>query len=477
MSKLFNLKVAARQEAHDKIVEITNRAADEDRDMTKDEDETCEELRTNRSTLDGQIKVLKTDNEAADTAPEPVAKRDTDTRGESATRGSDVKVTKDPGPYGDGPAGFRRFLLDQAVLSPFASNKPTGRGYTFNEAQDRLETFQQAARSGDDEVALRAVATTNLPGIVNPQFDPSMISRGVYDIGVTVQSLRQYPIFAEGMSITCPRVTTKAVAAIQATEGSAFNDTSVATSGVEAKVFTVSAKMEVSVQSIERGNMSAELLQDELRRSWMEQLNNQILYGDNDDSNSKEPPGLLRQVSATTGQFIESDKASATAQLQLGYLTALKVAVWKANRRRVNKYIVGPDAMGDWEDARTTNGDLLLPPQSMWVQNQGGSGGLPEMEGIKSDADWRKVPIVVDPEIGHTFNDTGAVSGGTQTRYIGLCSDDVPVFYDGPMTYTYEQTKADEGDVLLVVRGYAAFNPFWRPESWRIIYGTGTLTV
>jgi len=54
-----------------------------------------------------------------------------------------------------------------------------------------------------------------------------------------------------------------------------------------------------------------------------------------------------------------------------------------------------------------------------------------------------------------------------------VCGPEVPVFYDGPMTFTFESTLAASGQVLLVTRGYAAFNPLWRPEAWAVVAGTG----
>lgn len=475
MSRLLNMRIEARAEAQRQMDAILDRAADENgRDLTEAEDAELESFRSDIEKLDASIEKLQKDNERSQNAPQPVniPRKDAPTSGKDGQ----VNVRSEPGPYGDGPAGLRRFLVDSAVAANLYQSSRSEHAPAA--AAERLAKWtQHVAQNEEQDINARAVAMSNLAGIVNPQFDPSRVSRGIYDVGVTTMLLNRYPIFAEGDSITMPRVTTEAVAAIQA-EGTAFNDTSTRTTGVKADLFTVAAKTEVSVQSIERGNMSLELLQDELRNSWMANLNQHTLYGDG--TTGDEPSGLLNQTAArVASNYIIKTDASAEAIKQLGYLTDLKTAIWKADRRRADAYIVGPDAVGDWENANE-NGVFIIPPYANWAYNVGGAGTLPEREGPMSEFDWRRVPVYVDPAIGQNFAADGTLGTGNnnvQSRYLGMVRGEVPIFYDGPMTYTYEQTLAASGQVLLVVRGYAAFNPEWRPEAWRVIHGTGTVTV
>ena len=478
MSRLLNLRIDARAEAQAQIDAILDAAADADgRDLTDAEEGTLTNLRESVEALDGQIEVLQRDHERAESAPPPVrraARRDDPRRSDRGDRDL-VQVRSEPGPYGDGPAGMRRFLIDSAIVG-FGYQPVAGDMNAREEATNRINQWRQAVASGENsDVHARAVAMTNLGGIVNPQFDPAMISRGIYDTGVTAQLCRRYPIFSTGDSISMPRVTTKAVAAIQK-EGTAFNKSSTVTTAVKADLFTVATQAEVSLQAIERGVMSTELLQDELRRSWMEQLNHQVLYGDDNASSSEEPNGLLNQAAGNASQFINKADASASAAKVLGYMTGAKAAIWKADRRRPDAYVVGPDLMGILEDAKTSGGEFLIPPRPDWVQNMGGAGTLPEREGVMSEASWRRVAVYTDPAIGYNFKADGTIaSAGTETRIIAMCRPELPLFYDGPMSYSYEQTLAGSGQVLLVVRGYAAANFHWRPEAWRVIRGTGTI--
>ena len=137
--------------------------------------------------------------------------------------------------------------------------------YTRAKASERLEDYKRTCVGADADVMVRAVTMSDLQGIVNPQFDAARVSRGIYDNGVTTRLLNRYPIWAEGDSLTLPRVTVEADADTQ-NEGQDYHDTDVNTSPVKADLFTVSAKSEISFQAIERGNMSLELLSDEMNR-------------------------------------------------------------------------------------------------------------------------------------------------------------------------------------------------------------------
>ena len=480
--RLLKLKIEARQAAIDSMTAITDAAADEEgRDLTAAEDATLTELRETVTGLDGQIEVLQRQQDMVAAQPEAPA----ETRTVKATAAPEQTTTtrttsqymeiRESGPY-PGPNGMQTALLDLATTT-LPNYTPATPGYQRLEARDRLDKWQSAILEADNAngMLMRDVKMADLGGIVNPMFDPSMISRGVYDVGVTTRLLNRYGLFATGNSISIPRVTTKAAAAIQA-EGGAANDTNIVTAAVQANIFTVAAKVPITLQALERGEMPMELIRDEVMRAWMEELNELVLYGNNNSSSSTQPNGLLNQAAGNASQFINKADASPTATKKLNYLTDAKTAVWSANRRRVNAHIVNENVVGAFEQAQTTGGEFLIPPYGAWVQNMGGAGTLPAVEGPRSEMEWRRVPVFVDPAITSTFKADGSQdSKSTETRYISAVTSDIPIWYDGPMSFAYEQTLAANLQVLLVVRGYAFFNPHWRPEAWRVVRGTGTI--
>ena len=468
MSRLRQMRIDQRTELQTRVDEILDGAADDDgRDLTDIEEAELASLRSDIDQLDERIDQLDRDLERRERA----AGRPTVGLPVSAAVVHDpdsrlVQVRSEPTTYGEPGVGLRQALVDLAVSrglhqSPRPENSAAA-------ALERMQRHRSECMHPDADVRTRSIAMSDLPGVVNPAYDPSRISRGIYDRAVTVGLMQRYPVWGAGDQIIQPRVIVEASAAEQ-TEGaahpSAYADVAV-TQQVTADLRTVSAQAPITIQAVERGTLSVELLEDELDRAWMQALNQRILTGDN---------GLLN-ASATghAGQWIERDDAAPSAVKLLRYLTQQKAAIWGADRRRPDAHIVDDSLVEELEDARDGNG-YLLPPYSAWARNVGGAGGLPSEEGLTSELDWRRVPVYVDPAIGSTWKDdsSGGGVGGDQTRIISMCRSEMPVYYDGPMTMQYDQTLAATGQLLLVIRGYYACNPLWRPEAWRVTRGTG----
>ena len=485
--RLMNLKIEARSEAQAKVVEITNKCADENRDPTEAEDATLTELRASIETLDPQIKVLQKDEQRSQDAPEPARPLPRKTT-EIGVPGPAV-VRSEPGTY-EGPRGFQRMLVDMAIRD--GKHSSTDAEFKRSAVEDRMDRYAAECTNSDElhmratahanlggvvnpahvnpRLELRATAQTNLGGIVNPQYDPSMVSRGIADSGVTLSRLRRYPVWSTGDSITMPRVTTSPESEVQV-EAANFAEGSLVTAAVKADLFTVGVRAPISVQAAERGVLAVELLQDEMLRFWIQRLNELILMG---SGAANQPTGLLHQAGRGS-QFIEKDDGTATANKALDYMTDAKTAVWKAVRRRITDLVTSPGMIGLFEQAKDTQGGYVIPPYGAWAQNVGGAGGLPMGEGMPpSEMEWRRVPVCADAAIPDAVTDTGnSYTTGDQSRIIALVQSAVPVFYDGPMSFSYDQTLAASGQLLLVARGYAAFNPLWRPEGWRVVRGTG----
>jgi len=468
MSRLLTMRIEARTEAQARIDSILDAAADEEgRELTDDETAELDELRAVVERLDTQIETLTRDAERSDNPPRPRTRPPVEARTDPEPPA--VTVRSEPGTYA-GSRGLRRFLVDLAVRQRLHDGG--SREYAARAVDERMERYRQECERSDSE-EVRAIATSDLAGLVNPQYDPAMVSRGVYDSGVTLALLRRYPVWDAGDSITMPRVTTTASAAIQ-TENASFHAAKITTGAVKADLFTVAAQAPISVQSVERGTLAVELLSDEMMRAFIEQLNAYILLGIDFDgaAGSAQPIGLLN-TTANAAQTLTKTDGSPTAQKALDYMTDAKTAVWTAGRRLPTALITSPGVIGLWEKLQT-DGLYTLPPYAAWAQNVGGAGSLPAMEGPTAALNWRTVPVYGDPGIGDHFkSDKSAATGGDQSRILAMVGDQVPVFFDGPMTYTYEQTIAQSGQLLLVTRGYAAFNPLWRPEAWRVVAGTG----
>lgn len=83
----------------------------------------------------------------------------------AAARTPTVKVHSEPGPYGDGPAGLRRFLVDLAV-DQMPGYVSLSQEHSRTRATDRLDRHRTATRRAESaDPHSRAVAMSNLGGV------------------------------------------------------------------------------------------------------------------------------------------------------------------------------------------------------------------------------------------------------------------------------------------------------------------------
>lgn len=460
-TSLKDLLVNKYNEATTQLKDIHDRAAAEDgREFTDTETKEATELSASIAALDKRITEL-TEHETA------FAKKFTTTpprRDETGTAGHPAVVTKEPTVYGAGSE--HEFFKDL-----LAASGPAVGGYSDPAAIERLGRLR--AENAVDHKHRYAVATGNLPGIVNPMFDPAMIARGIYDGCVTKDLLMNYPMTPKGESVSIPRVTTKATAAAQTSENTAFQEANVVTTNVKFDVYTVAARMEVSVQSIERGEMAQQLLEDELMMAYKQEANHLVLYG---DGTNNEPYGLLNQTSNNPMVKVEHDDASPTGIKLRDKIVDVAGDIGEARHLHADAIIMGIGTRARmWKDKDTT-GRPLFSPDERRGRNVLGIGRLvnPDTTVAMSVGDLDGIDLFTDPAIGRTFTDAGALTGGTQSRVLVINRSSFLYLDDGPSSYAYEQTLAAKGAVLLVVRGYAAFATGWYPTGGQFIYGTGT---
>ncbi len=506
--RYLKLRKEARRECLNRMKEILDKCSEGDnaRDMNEEERAEYDQLREMVEGHDEVIRELAPDEERMEDNDESRSEGENDRPGDHADRsaggsaapststltrelpptpdlwrgraahlaGSRVTVRNEPTTYGD-REGLQRFLVDLAITN--ARYQPSTREYEGQAPYERMNRHMAEMRVNE-----RDTLTSNLSGIVIPMFDPAYVSRGIYEHAVAMGKLNNRPLPAKGDSITLPRVTTEADAAVQ-TEGSTLHDTAVATSAVKADLYTIAAKAPISVQAVERGYMATELLQDEMIRAWAQRANRLVLYGKGSAATPDEPLGLLMNDDAdpTKGsrasQFKKFDDASPSYAKYLDYLTTVKGMIFGKDKRRPDAHFVNEDVMTGFETVKTSGGEYVIPPFAAWAQNVGGAGTLPAVEGPASEMTWRRVPVFVDTAIGDKFDPTKAneanPSTGTQSLFLSMVSDEVPIFHDGPRSFEYDQTLAASGEHLLVCRGYAMFEPMWRPEAWLVAYGTG----
>lgn len=190
------------------------------------------------------------------------------------TAGAPVKVT-DPPVYHKGNQGlFLRDLVASYVPSERQSMaRATRDGMNF---QERLDRHSRMAR---DDVETRAIATSNLPGLVIPAYRRDLHASGLYDGRVASRLCRDIGFPAEGVQIKIPRTTTNASAGTQASEGAAVSTSDPVTEELSVDMHTVGAFTDVSIQAIEQGSMSEKFVLEELMMATAEHIEDQVVNG------------------------------------------------------------------------------------------------------------------------------------------------------------------------------------------------------
>ena len=367
MAKLLDILIEKYEGYTTELGDINQRAADDDgRELTEEEQKRSDELDPAIAATAKRIDhVRKQEEQIAKTHERSKlpARKDEDP---TASKDHPVQVRSEPKVYGEGSQ--HEFLRDLLVY------KAGGLGLDVMpsaEVQDRMARHITECKT--DHTHRRAVNSGNLAGIVNPMFDPATIARGLYDGAVTKQLMRQYPLPAEGDSITVPRVTTTASKAnpVQENEGDNFAESALVTTAVKFEVFTVALRMPVSIQAIERGTMSMELMQDEIVMAWMESCNHMALYGDNTDN---EPKGILWQNAANPVPYVEYDLGAPTVVGLLDKITDTESDIGEARKRSPDAIITGVGTWGRIRRGRDDNGRRLLSPDERTGRNVDGMG-------------------------------------------------------------------------------------------------------
>ena len=508
---LLELRETTRDEALDRIDAIHQDAADaEGRDLTDAEEAELTELRSSVETLDTQIASMTADLERRERAQvqrtsRPALRRPTNSRGDAG----DVQVRAEPTTYGT-PEGELHplFVRDLALMQGVISGDRGEAQARMARHQEEVENYYKHADPMERDIADRqrrddngilnpwpaltqsrglavgteqrtTAVTSNFAPIVPQTYRPDMISYGIHPSAVSTRTMRRVPLTSVGLKDIWPRVTTKATAGIHK-EDAAYSETAVALSSIEVDIFEVAAQLPVSNRLLERGLMPTPILTGELFKAHMETLNAKVLFGDGNTSASEEPAGVFYQGTGKTVTFVnwdQSDKTKRTVTAFAHRLNGVIDTLWAALLEAPDAIIMGPTLWGKLRAWADSTGRPMFGLDVGTARNQAGVADRVPMSEMSAMpvGDFFGIPIYVDGWISNTFKaDDSATTGGTETRVIVMQRYSVPVAYDGPATYTFEQTLATKGNVLLVCRGWAAFNAGWRPEGIRVLGGSGT---
>lgn len=412
---------------------IVASATAEGRDITNEEDAAIVAHLDEARSLDASIAHHEELEARAEQAREVRAKS-------GITETSTVKVVSEPRTYS--PNAKVSFVADAfraQVLGDY-------------EAQQRI-----ARHMSEERVERRDVTSANFAGLIVPQFLTDLAAPLARAGRPYADRARKHELPAEGLTLSISKVTTGSAVA-QQTEGSAVQETNMDDTKLDVSVITVAGQQNVSRQAIERGTNVDSLVMADLVSAYHTKLD--ALFVANLEGMNDINSVTYTDASPTVAELYPKI-ADAIQKIQTNYFAGPNFVLM--HPRRLAFILAAVDS---------SNRPLALP-QSGAPMNTVATGASSPQYG-NSGYTILGLPVITDANLR---TDLGA--GANQDAiYFGSLAE-AHLWEQGsgePMMLRFEQPKASELDVQMIVYGYSAFTHERYPKAFASITGTGLVT-
>ena len=316
-------------------------------------------------------------------------------------------------------------------------------------AQQRLSRHMN-----EEQIERRDVTSANFAGLIVPQFLTELAAPFARAGRVAADLARKHQLPASGLTISISKVTTGSATAEQ-TEGAAVQETDMDDTKLDLSVITIAGQQNVSRQSIERGTNIDSLVMADLVSSYNSVLNTAV----------------VAELFASAGNAVTYTDASPTVaelypklvdsiqQVQTTFFAGPNVMIM--HPRRLAFILAAVDGQSR---------PLAVPTPSSSGQPAYAYGNGAPLYG-NSGYSILGLPVYTDATVA-TDKGTGT---DQDTIYIGN-SQELHLWEEGdgtPKMLRFEQPKAAELDITMIVYGYSAFTANRYPSAWSQINGTG----
>lgn len=421
----------------EKADEIVKKAVAEQRDLTTDEDAEIVKALADAEALDESI----THHETLEARSTEAAKA----REERGLRESAPAVVKSEARTYT-PQGQNSFIAD-AFRSQFNNDY---------EATQRIARHMQ-----EEKVERRDVTSANFAGLIVPQFLTNLAAPFARAGRPFLDIARKHALPAEGLVISISKVTTGTATAVQ-TEGAAVQETNMDDTKLDVSVVTVAGQQNVSRQSIERGTNIDSLVMADLVSAYHTNLDSLFVT-----TSATSLTNVITQVITYT------DASPTVAELYPKILDGIQ--------RIQTNFFAGPNFI------------LMHPRRLAFIlaavdgQNRPLAVPVPNYNGQPAFASGNGAPvygnsgysIVGLPVLTDANVITTNGAGANEDVIIIGNSQEAHLFEQGsgePMMLRFEQPKASELDITMIVYGYSAFTANRYPNAFSLIGGTGLVT-
>lgn len=332
-------------------------------------------------------------------------------------------------------------------------------GAQFNNdfsAQERL-----ARHMKEERIERRDVTSANFAGLIVPQFLTDLAAPFARAGRPFLDVARKHQLPDAGLVISISKVTTGSSTAVQ-TEGAAVSETNMDDTKLDISVVTVAGQQNVSRQSIERGTNIDSLVMADLVASYHTNLDSLNVT----TSATSLTNTITQVITYTDGSPTVAEMypkiVDGIQRIQTNYFAGPNFILM--HPRRLGFFLAAVD------DQKRP---LAVPVPNFNGQPAFASGNGAPVYG-NSGYTMLGLPIITDANVittnGEGANEDVIIIGNTQEAHL---------FEDGdgsPMMLRFEQPKAAELDITMIVYGYSAFTANRYPNAFALVGGTGLIT-
>ena len=409
---------------------IVAAAATEKRELTTEEDADIAKTLDVVRDLDEQIRRHKELEERAAVAAE--------SRKASGVEAAVTTVKSEPRTYT--PQSPNSFVAD-AFAAQFNGD--------FS-AQERL-----ARHMREEKIERRDVTSTNFAGLIVPQFLTDLAAPFARAGRPVADRARKHQLPDAGLTISLSRVTTGSAVASQS-EGAAVQETNMDDTKLDISVVTIAGQQNVSRQAIERGTNVDSLVMADLVSAYHTELDRL----------------LVAELLASAGQTVTyTDDSPSVAELYPKLADAVQ-KVQTTFFAGPNAIILHPRRLAFILAAVDSTNRPLAVPSPVALNPVATGAGAPQYG--NSGYSIMGLPVITDANVATNRG----VGTNQDTIYVGNLQE-LHLWEQGngePMMLRFEQPKAAELDITMIVYSYAAYTAGRYPNAWAQINGTGLVT-
>lgn len=348
-----------------------------------------------------------------------------------------------------------RVKNEERTYSKHSKNSFVADAFAAQFSNDFAAKERLARHMNEERVERRDVTSANFAGLVVPQFLTELAAPFARAGRPFADIARKHELPAAGLTISISKVTTGSAVASQ-TEGAAVQETNMDDTKLDVSVVTLAGQQNVSRQALERGTNIDSLVMADLVSAYHTTLDSTI----------------VATLVSEAGQSVTYTDASPTvAELYPKLLDAVQ-KVQTTFFGGPNFILMHPRRLAFILAALdSTNRPLAVPTPVAMNSVANGNGGV-----VYGNSGYQIAgfPVLTDANVtttaGAGTNEDVIIIGNSQEAHLWEQGD------GSPMMLRFEQPKAAELDVTMVVYGYSAFTANRYPNAFAKISGTGLVT-